>query len=159
MRVFGATLWSDFDGENARALELAPYFMVADYEHIASLCPQDILASFKSSLAALKHASDTIKEDYKLVVLSHHAPSKQANALYHKHSRQKPNELDCYFASSLEEFLKQNAITPALWCHGHVHVSAHYLINSKTLAICNAFGYKSDRYTEHTGYKPILVEV
>jgi hypothetical protein len=85
----------------------------------------------------------------KIVVVTHHAPSKQSI-----HEQYKFDSTNGAYASDLDELIEATDIK--YWFHGHVHNSFNYMIN-KTNVIANPVGYFTERNPEHN--PTILLEI
>jgi hypothetical protein len=106
------------------------------------LIPQDILFFHKENLLNIKNAmAETFAMYKKLVVVSHHAPSRislfmgdetEDDYVYQKH--------DPFYASNLDHLMEQDD-APALWIHGHTHVSTAYQVGG-TRVVSNPKGYE-----------------
>jgi hypothetical protein len=116
------------------------------------LTPQDILGFHKVALRNIETAMAEAFATYrKLVVVSHHAPSRLSLLLsdegldqhvYEKH--------DPFYASHLD-YLMEGDDAPLLWIHGHTHIATRYL-NGNTIVASNPKGYDMD--SEFTGWQP-----
>jgi Icc-related predicted phosphoesterase len=80
------------------------------------------------------------------VVVTHHAPSPQSEAPYHKTSPLTPA-----FASNLDALIHQSRVP--LWIHGHTHFNVDYRIGS-TRVLTNQRGYPGEPCN---GFDPKLV--
>lgn len=81
----------------------------------------------------------TCKEntDKKIVVITHHCPSYKSIP-----EQYKTDLLSAAFASNLEDIIaKYNNLI--LWCHGHVHSNADYMLHG-TRIIANPLGYRTE---------------
>ena len=144
----GCTLWTDFKlfGEPRIAGYQATQTMT-DYRKIR-VSPQyrrlrsiDTAAIHAKSLRWLQEEVQQSKEDgEKLVILTHHAPSKQSVPEHYQ-----SDILSAAYASHLDHFVAESSAT--LWVHGHLHAQQDYQIG-KTRIICNPRGYPDER-NEH----------
>jgi Icc-related predicted phosphoesterase len=145
VQFFGATLWSDFEGGNAAAMEKArrgvgEYFFVKTRqpdgdggEQLTKLRPGHTAAAFDQSLAALRrHLAMT--QPLPTVVISHHAPSRKGLNPLHA-----GNGLDGAYASDLDDFIAGLGRVP-VWVHGHTHIRRKYRIGS-TSVVTNCRGF------------------
>jgi hypothetical protein len=114
------------------------------------LTPQDILGFHKVALRNIETAMAEAFATYrKLVVVSHHAPSRlslfgaerKTEYVYQKH--------DPFYASHLD-YLMEGDDAPLLWIHGHTHIATRYS-NSNTTVVSNPKGYDVDG--EDTGWQ------
>lgn len=158
IRIFGATLWTDFNDANEFVMQRATKFM-NDYKNSQGLSPKLVLTEHKNSLEFLKNAYKSKPDDYKFVVMSHHSPSLKSSQIYHKMANASPNYSDFYFASDLEKWLDENQIYPDIWAFGHTHIAAEFLMCQKIKAVINSFGYRGKFGGEKTGYGAKFVEI
>jgi Icc-related predicted phosphoesterase len=127
VRFFGTTLWSDFEGRSAEAMEktrrgVGEFFFVRTRARepmtngkLAKFQPVDALAAHDRALAAL--ASCLAPADgKKTIVISHHAPSRQG---LNPHFA--GNGLDGVYASDLDAMIEALVSVP-VWVHGHTHI-------------------------------------
>lgn len=149
VRIFGATLWTDFHvaGSVPMAMHWADMVM-PDYRNIwvgeRDLTPEDTLAWHQEQRRALE---EVLSEpfDGPTVVVTHHAPHRLS--LFEP---DRPTASDGSFASDLSDLILDSG--PDLWVHGHVHNRYDYVVG-KTRVLCNPRGY-SDEYPE---FDPKLV--
>jgi predicted phosphodiesterase len=152
VRFIGATLWADFDlfGEEARAdaMKAAEAFMV-DHRQIARTDGRAFLATDARAahIAARQILVERLAEphDGPTVVVTHHAPHKQSLA-----DKFRDDPLSAAFISDLSGLIE--AHRPALWVHGHTHVSFDYRVGP-TRIVCNPHGYGD----ENAAFDPALV--
>jgi Icc-related predicted phosphoesterase len=142
IRFFGATLWTDFSlrGHRAIAMRHARERM-RDYRRISlsknpwqRFVPEasaHIHARSRSFIGAVGNFPG------KSVVVTHHAPHPRSLAI-------DPSDplIDAAYASNLEALLF--AVRPALWIHGHTHLSRDYMVG-ETRVISNPCGYPDER--------------
>lgn len=136
----GTTLWTDLNnGCEITALELKrgmnDYHLILNDTRI--LCPADTLNMFNDNIKFLKTECNKHKDD-KVVVITHHGPSKQSIHPRYKYDKY----LNGGYVSNLESFITNNPQIK-LWMHGHTHSSHEYFINT-TKVICNPKGYKNE---------------
>lgn len=141
--IFGATMWTDFNRRDAKTMSAAWAYM-NDYNQIwiddagetRQIKPGEIYEDHLEAVRALEHYKDYAKEHgLKMVVLTHHAPSKRST-----HPRYaKDWELNGSYSSDLEHLMDGIA----LWTHGHTHDSYDYMVGN-TRIVCNPRGYWSD---------------
>jgi len=102
----------------------------------ATFSPEDAVVDHKAMLAFL---GETLKDNppwRAVVVVGHHAPSKQST-----HPRYKNETLmNGAYSSELSEFIL-NHPEIKLWTHGHTHEDFDYMIGS-TRVVCNPRGYE-----------------
>lgn len=159
VRVFGATLWTDFNNGNNVIINRAKSAM-NDFKLGKGLTAKLSLAEHYNSLELLKDAYLSKPDDYKFIVMTHHAPSLGASVFYHDMSFTRPDYTDYYYASRLGGWLSKNNIYPDLWAHGHIHISKEYRIcDEKVRVVVNSYGYKTKSMSEATNYEAKIVEI
>lgn len=146
--VVGATLWTDFGGENYNNMVLAGQYM-NDYRVIrrgtetdpwsGKLRPEDTLLAHRASRQFI---FDTIRQHKlmgkQVVVMTHHGCSNQSIAESFLNSPLNPAYVSELGYQLLE--LDDEGLAPDIWVHGHVHHSLDYKIGS-TRVITNPRGY------------------
>lgn len=139
---WGATMWTDFDRGNPIAMFYAGENM-SDF-HVIGHGPEDNsapLQKFTPSMAlALHEYSLYMLREFvknftgeKLVVVTHHAPSRMSS-----HKKYEGSMLNPAFYSDLDHIMVDSPIN--LWIHGHTHDAFDYVID-KTRVVCNPQGY------------------
>ncbi len=153
VRFLGTTLWADFalfgDENTPNVMRLAKKVML-DHRAIqetdagATFTPEDALAQHKRSRAWLERA---LSKPFggPTVVVTHHAPHEKSVARKYASDMLTPA-----FVSDLAPLIERHS--PALWVHGHTHVSFDYRVGA-TRVICNPHGYG----TENPAFDPALV--
>lgn len=142
-RFFGSTLWTDFDGRSAAAMDavrrrMGEFFFVKtravlDTGAHAKFRPEDALRAHDAARSALLDEVRTC-ESRQTVVITHHAPSRQG-----LNPKFAGNNLDAAYASSLDEMIASLKNVP-VWVHGHTHIARKYRIGG-TLVHSNALGF------------------
>lgn len=145
VRFLGATLWTDFMGENARLME-ALIDNMNDYHQITCddrpLKPADLVAinhaarDWLEGELAVSHAGPT-------VVVTHHAP------LFASWRGADNSVFKGAYCNNLSRLIIDYDI--ALWIHGHVHARSDYRAN-RVRVVCNPRGY--DGYQLVDGFDP-----
>lgn len=147
VRFIGATLWSDFLGENDVAMWEARRGM-NDF-HIISVgsstfMPEDALAKFKVSSEYIKNQSDV---DMPVVVFTHHAPHK---AMLNKQHSGYP--LDGAYYTDMTWLMNERP-NIKYWVSGHTHAIHTHKVNETTI-VSNCRGYYSELgFKNWTGLK------
>jgi len=94
-----------------------------------------------------------MREDRKIVVMTHHAPSSRSI-----HEKYKGSSLNAGFYSEMTEQI--HALDyEMIWCHGHTHTSFDYNIG-KCRVVCNPHGYFgtfSNYGLENPEFNPLLI--
>ena len=137
--IFGATLWSDFEGRDPEAMKRAgkgcgEFFFVKRRQDgaLVRFRPADALAAFDGTCAALS-AFMAETAGRRSIIITHHAPSKGGlNPMF------KGNGLDGAYASDLDSFIE--TCGAAVWIHGHTHIRRKYRIGATELRT-NARGF------------------
>ena len=132
--LFGATLWTDFDGNPIAAI--AAQRAMNDYNFITcndeELIPAHIIAEHQRSLGHLKDWIEKATETgLKVIVMTHHAPSYQSVA-----GQYRGDLLNAAYANRLDALVEK----VDLWVHGHTHHSFAYRIG-RGRVVCNPRGY------------------
>lgn len=139
---FGSTLWTDFGGDAAvmRAVRrrVGDYFFIKTHRGAAD----GALVKFSPEAAAQLHvearaaldAIDAARGDASLVVVSHHAPSRQG-----LNPAGSDRSLDAAYASGLDDRIARLKRVP-FWVHGHTHIAKRYRIGD-TMVVSNARGF------------------
>jgi predicted phosphodiesterase len=151
VKVIGATLWTDFDKHNPLVIEDARWSM-NDYNYIRCgdvqmpyrrrLVPSDVYNTFYA------HKRFVFDEVYKAkqagmksLVVTHHAPTELSVP-----ERFKGDRLNgCYYSDMFNDLYDSG---PDVWCHGHIHDKADYMVN-KTRVLCNPRGYWKNKDVSH----------
>lgn len=159
----GATLWTDFDGQDAAVIQAAGQVM-NDFHYISvdtqtemptgRLTPQHVIEDHKQSLGWLEVTLDKFRRQGKRCVLvTHHGVSRLSI-----HETYQDNALNGAFVSDCTGLLERTR--PELVVHGHVHNSFDYVIGSSpdaTRVIVNPRGYtRSDDTQENPVFDPLL---
>lgn len=147
VRFLGATLWTDFMGENPRLMDALEEHM-NDYQQISyhgrGLVPQDLAAIHRVSREWLEHELTTAYAG-KTVVVTHHAP------LYASWHAATNSIFKAAYCNNLSRLIVDHPID--LWIHGHVHARSDYRANALRV-VCNPRGY--DGYQLVDGFDPAL---
>ena len=138
----GCTLWSNFElfGDHQLAAYRASQ-QLADYKKIrvspkySKLKSIDTLIIHKKSINWLEESLKKINSS-KIVVVTHHAPSKKSIP-----EQYKDDILSAAYASDLSDLVSSSQAF--VWIHGHVHDSCNYEIG-ETKIICNPRGYPDE---------------
>lgn len=148
VRIIAATWWTDFEafGRDTRHRAMAQAHRVMTDFHVIrirddasrapqQLEPEDLLRIHGASTGyiedELAHAFDGIT-----IVMTHHAPSLRSVA-----PQFRDDLLTAAYASARDDLIER--YQPALWVHGHTHVSFDYRIGG-TRVVCNPRGYAPD---------------
>lgn len=132
VNFIGATLWTDFDGDNPITMETARRGM-NDFHVIKNrgmkMTPIYIHQTHKNSAEFIEKQLNMLHG--KKVVITHHAPSFQSVG-----PQWQGDPLNGCFASNLERLVDK----ADLWVHGHMHDSFDYTVGNGRV-ICNPRGY------------------
>lgn len=143
--VFGATLWTDFNKEDAYAMFVAGQGM-SDFRVITvgnddakrHFTPEDSVLEFKDTVDYLDTILFSNRGKYrKTVVMTHHLPSSACNDERFAGSPLNP----AFSSDSLNDFLDSGEID--LWVCGHTHCAKDVKV-LKTRIIINPRGYPGE---------------
>ena len=137
----GCTLWTNMDDEDPQTVEEI-HKKLNDYQRITfddefgirNFEPEDTIEEHRKSLTFLKK---TVRDypNQKVVVVTHHAPSKRSN-----HPKRDLSDLvNAAYSSDLDSFILAH---PQIqyWIHGHTHKRYNYRVG-ETKIVCNPRGY------------------
>jgi Icc-related predicted phosphoesterase len=152
---FGATLWTDFalDGdpvlsEDVAQTSLNDYRRIRTLPHYSRLRPSDTRRIHLRSRQRLAESLPA-NQGRKLVVVTHHAPSRLSLPPAFEGDPCNPA-----FASELTPLIVESEAR--LWVHGHIHYACDYTLG-KTRVLANPRGYPTE---SRTGFDPgLTVEV
>ncbi len=151
----GCTLWTDFAlFSNARVAGVAAMQTMTDYKKIR-LSPQFSKLHSIDTTVIHQKSKRFLEQQFleqqgkKLVVITHHAPSKRSVPLEFQN-----DILSAAYASSLDDFVENSGA--ALWIHGHLHQAQDYTIG-QTRIICNPRGYPDETNTGFSDH--FIVEI
>ena len=149
--IFGATLWTDCRYYGVKMIEGLRRHM-NDYRYgkyedngiIRNLQPEDTINEFHKSLKLLEELCDKYPQE-KIVVLTHHCPSKKCISPYYRHG-----EINQGYVSHLESFIESHG-NIACWICGHSHYQTKFDIDGCKV-VMNCRGYVS--HGEDYKFKP-----
>jgi Icc-related predicted phosphoesterase len=142
----GGTLWTDFNDMDTYTMHNAATAM-NDYNGVKNshdtvswkFLPKHALRDHQHMLSYLRNCMDTYRdsgrEDNRVVVITHHAPSK--SSIHEKYAHD--TLMNGNFYTNLDEFILGNPQIQ-LWIHGHMHDPFDYGIGG-TRVVCNPRGY------------------
>ena len=143
---FGGTMWTDFNNMDSLTMHNAAAAM-NDYRGVKNsddtvswkFLPKHALRDHTRMLGYLQTCMDNYREsgrtDNKIVVITHHAPSK--GSVHEKYAYDRL--MNGNFYSDLDNFIMTNPQIQ-LWVHGHMHDPFDYGIGG-TRVVCNPRGY------------------
>ena len=141
-RFLGATLWFP-DGPQNDTYSI----MLNDFRLIEGFCDR----VYEEARQAARFLEQELQPGD--VVLTHHLPGQgSVNALY------ADSPLTCFFVHPMDELMERRR--PALWVHGHTHLSCDYRVGpgDETRVLCNPYGYH--HHEENPGFdRRLVVEV
>ena len=145
----GATLWTDMNKGDPLTLHaindmMNDFKIIRNDEHgYTKLRPAHVMHRHQQTISYLKSILPDMK-DRKVVVVGHHAPSKQST-----HPKYKNDYLmNGGYSSDLSEFILDHPQIK-LWTHGHTHDPFDYMIGT-TRIVCNPRGYSGwDEMADH----------
>lgn len=136
----GGTLWTDMNKGDPMTLHaigdmMNDFRIIRNDEHgYTKLRPAHAMYRHQQTIGWLKVVLQDMK-DRKVVVVGHHAPSKQST-----HPKYKNDYLmNGGYSSDLSEFILDHPQIK-LWTHGHTHDPFDYMIGTTRIA-CNPRGY------------------
>ena len=151
----GGTLWTDMNKEDPRTLYAirgvmndfrcvsnsnhVSYFRDSDgnsHERAAGLMPEDVVMDHQAMLSYINDMC-AINPCGKIVVVGHHAPSKQST--HPRYKGPKEQLINGAYSSDLSEFILDRPQIK-LWTHGHTHEPFDYMVGS-TRVFANPRGY------------------
>lgn len=143
LHVFGATLWTDFNGGNPLAIMGA--HRLNDFNQIrksmAGEYPVEFITPdliYRQNQISANMIEDFMSDrhDVPTMVISHHAPSWAC-----VDEKYKTDVMSyCYANTRLDNFILYDN-GPNYWIHGHMHTAHDFMHGNKTRIICNARGY------------------
>lgn len=128
IRVFGATLWTDFNKQNPIAM-LDANTKMNDFNQMIlkpafrKFTAEDAFNEHQITLDKLYSAGQQLPKDYKFIVVTHHSPLFEA-CLSFKEKRNWGNSiemLDYSYASDLTKYITELKNKPSYWIFGHIH--------------------------------------
>jgi hypothetical protein len=162
----GGTLWTDFNNGDLQTMQHAAWGM-NDYNGVKNSASGHAHGVWKLIPAATLHdhrrMRDYIKsvlgnrreqgrDDPHVVVVGHHAPSRQSTHPRYAHDIL----MNGNYSSSLDEYIMDHPEI-ALWTHGHTHEDFDYMIG-ETRVVCNPRGYINHE-VRADDWKPKLIEL
>lgn len=151
-RIIGTSLWTSLNNQDPLTMMHVKGNM-NDYYSITiersgvyhKLRPID---TFNAHQRAVEFIKEGVRGwDGDVVVLGHHAPSKQS--IHERYANQ--YQMNGAFVSDLDDYIIDHP-SIKLWVHGHVHNPWDYKIGD-TRIVCNPYGYPG----EQTDFNPELV--
>ena len=145
--IYGGTMWTDFDKNSLSkqyiSMGMNDFRIV--YKDNRLFHPDDAEKVYNQFMSGLESWLEKVDN---IIVVSHHAPSKESSLDIYKGSPLNPA-----FCANLEEFIIENSDKIKFWFHGHVHNKNDYMIGN-TRVISNPRGY--DYPNENPYYDPFL---
>lgn len=140
IRILGTTLWTDFNGNNWFAKQLAKdcvkdYFVTKIenqyYEHV-TFHPDDAV---RANMFARAFLQQELAKPWhgKTVVVTHHLPHPLC-----VHERFRMDRLNPAWMTNMDDLIAEHDI--AVWCHGHTHDNVDVTVHN-TRILCNPRGY------------------
>lgn len=144
LHIFGATLWTDFNGANPLVM-LEVESSMNDYSNIretmdgvfpVEYIKPDMIYRQNQRSVYMIHQFMENKQNLTTMVVTHHAPSWAC-----VHDRYKTDNVSYAYANThLDNFILYGN-GPNYWIHGHMHQQHDFIHGDKTRIICNARGY------------------
>lgn len=159
--VVGCTLYTNFKLLNRQ--DISAYYArqrINDFRYVLkdtnslpiSVTPDDYIAWFKKSKSYIKSVCEK-NQDKKIIVLTHFLPTPQGTAEQYRNDALNP-----YFASNLENFIKQHK-NIKLWACGHTHIPFECKIG-ECKVVCEPYGYyRVEHWVHPSEYNGKIVEL
>lgn len=143
-QILFTTLWSEILPQNYLYIQRG----MSDYHHIKNgnraFSPNDSSDLFKQNMLFLETEMQTLGEDQKRIIVSHHVPTYKNYPEKFKNS-----PLNDAFATELAPFILDNNID--YWIYGHSHCNVNDFKIGKTILTNNQLGYVGQM--EHADYR------
>lgn len=157
--ILGSCLWTNFKLFGDDIYEHAKETVsvgIRDFEtcyltQTARLTVDDTEQLHRQAIARFESILADKRQEQELILLTHMAPSPTSLARLQHADR----FLATYYASDLEDWMKQRAIR--LWVHGHIHDELSYRVG-KTEVVCAARGYPHQGPRAVT-FEPWIIEI
>ena len=129
----GTTLWSHIPDEAKFDVENS----LNDYRLIRDFTIEENNRIHQENVSFLQQSIDELKEKYKLIVVTHHSPSRK-NTSYPPYERD-DRMMNYAFSSDQSEIIKQ----VDLWLYGHTHYNheGNHFLKYNTPLVSNQRGY------------------
>ena len=141
VRLWGGTMWTDFNNENPVDMSVAQRTMndfalikyTVEAYRTVRLTPGNTATSHRAAVSALQRDIQEHTDD-QFVVMTHHAPTNLSVApIYHD------SPYNAAYHGSLGNLIADNEQI-RFWIHGHMHNNSDYQIG-KCNVLCNPRGY------------------
>lgn len=141
---FGATFWTNMNNGNPNTIYTCGQYMndyykvkIHDKAHdvYRRLKPEDTVDAHHKSVTKLREFLHECDYEDRVVVISHHAPSKIST----KPGYEDQHEINGAYSSDLSELILDNP-NIKLWVHGHTHTEFDYTVGN-TRIVTNPRGY------------------
>jgi Calcineurin-like phosphoesterase. len=156
IRIWGSTFWTDFQGD-PQAMSVAKRRM-NDYAKIyfqrptggVMLEPADTVVMNDRARSALVEQTKDLPEDWRLVVVTHHAPFRESTPKkYRMPEYMEGARMNKAYVNDLYDWCERKGVYPNLWIHGHIHDRANYSVEWDNGKVCtvqsNPFGYPGEQ--------------
>lgn len=151
---FGGTLWSNLtdlnslDQYNIKHM-ISDFKLISNKKENCSFSIEKMGHLYNAFIENLYETHINLKDDQKLFVISHFAPSIKSVTPGYENSAINP-----YFCNNLDDLIV--GMKPIVWVHGHTHSMHDYMIGD-TKVLCNPRGYP--REMDHIVYTPKIIEI
>jgi Icc-related predicted phosphoesterase len=157
VKFIGTVLWTSMNDDDFFVKEIIErkmndFLIIKNKKAKNRFLPNDSVTSFKMSLDFIEREYENSKDNHKIVVCTHHAPSMQS--IHQKYRREMI--MNYAYASNLESFIIERSKI-VLWTHGHVHDNFDYNVGN-TRVVCNPRGYHG-REVNKTFDKNLMLEI
>lgn len=157
--ILGSCLWTDFSLWGLESQGHAKERIrdgIRDFEtcyltQTARLTVDDTEQLHRQAIARFESILADKRQEQELILLTHMAPSPTSLARLQHADR----FLATYYASDMEDWMKQRAIR--LWVHGHIHDELSYRVG-KTEIVCAARGYPHQG-PRAVNFEPCVIEI
>lgn len=148
VRIFGATLWTNFDNHNPLAM-LEANAKMNDFGKMilkpgfGKFLATDAYAEFITTWNKLVTASQSINDDTKFIIVTHHAPLQKFSDNFRKQRgwEEKVELLDFSYFSDCSKMFNELKRKPDYWICGHIHAPIEFT-NFDIKFISNPYGYE-----------------
>jgi len=133
LKILGSIMWGDTN--------LDYYSFINDFYEIKDFCANanEYIYQYKQNKLWLDNELNNSKDDYELIIMTHHLPSQRLSDTKYK----KFSHLNSYFCSNLDYLFDNQSIK--YWIYGHTHsYFNNKLSNCHINFICNPYGYPNE---------------
>ncbi len=125
----GTTLWSKITN---------PQYEINDVYKIPNF---NYIEYNKLNMLSVKFLEDTLLNNEKCVIITHHIPSESLIDIKYKTEPMQP--YNQWFYCNMDEFIETNKNKIKCWIYGHTHDASNVIINGIPF-LCNPIGYPNE---------------